>query len=109
MPCLEFGCSFTWPYFLIGATGGLTAVLVLPGCYVTMPSKRKVHGQTRYYLGVFGRLIVSGIFACVVDTNNKNAFFAGFFAWHVLTWASEGGWGLLKQRLEALFNRREES
>lgn len=101
----QFGCTWTLAYFLWGASGGLVAVLVLPGCYVTMPSKRKVHGETRIYLGVLARLLVAGVFACVVDTNNRNAFFAGFFAWHVVTWASERGWQVLKERIEGFFKR----
>ena len=102
----EFGCRFTWPYFLIGMLGGLAATLVLPGSYTALPRVCKVKGEWRMYWGFLARLVVSGIFACVVDNSNKNAFFSGFFAWHACKWAAEGGWQLLRERPECVFTNK---
>ncbi|MCE5200852.1 MAG: hypothetical protein ABFD54_05975 [Armatimonadota bacterium] len=100
-----FGCKWTFEYFATGLVGGLVATLILPGSYTTLPRLENVEGEVRLYWGVFARLIAAGVFGCIVDCNNRNAFFGGFFSWHVLRWMSEEGWILLKTRLKAWFSK----
>lgn len=105
MPSLPFelGCKFTWEYFLTGLLGSLVAVLVLPGCYTALPRFERVNGELRFKWGALARLVVGGIFGCVVDCNTRNAFFGGFFSWHICRWATGEGWQYIKKRLLGAF------
>lgn len=100
---IEFGCQFTWPYLVFGFLGGLVALLTKPGAYLMAPYKERVKGRVRIHLGTAGRLIVAAIMGCVVDCNNRNAFFGGFFSWHMCRWLSEDGWNHLRTAAEMLF------
>jgi len=94
------GCKFTLANFLVGALGGLVALLVLPGSYTTLPRLfRNKRRELQMNWNALARLIVSGIGGCVVDCNSRNTFFGGFFSWHVFTWLSEDGWSILRGRL----------
>jgi len=94
------GCKFTWEYFLIGCAGGLVATLILPGCYLSMPQYRLEGGDKRVYAGFVARLIVAGIIGCVVDCNQRNVFFGGFFSWHACRWLADDGWKWLEAKLK---------
>lgn len=96
------GCKWTVEYFLTGCAGGFVALVILPGCYIVMPSVRKHEDEVRVYLGALARVIVAGIAGCVVDCSSRNAFFAGFFAWHVFKWLESQGWRELRARLLAM-------
>ena len=98
---LELGCQFTPFYFAIGSIGSLIAVLVLPGCYTTLPSICKVKGEWRLRWAVAGRLFAGGVAGCIADHNGVNALFAGFFCWHLFKWLSEEGWRSFECRLKA--------
>jgi len=100
----ELGCRFTIEYFGTGCMGGLVAVLILPGSYITLPAIRKVGNELRVYWGVFARIFVAGVAGCVVDCSTRNAFFGGFFAWHAFRWIESQGWKDLQSRLEMLLN-----
>lgn len=91
----ELGCKWTLEYFMTGLAGGLVAVLILPGCYTTLPYIEKVDGECRLKWGFVARLVVAAIAGCVVDTNIRNAFFGGFFSWHAFRWLSEDGWNYI--------------
>jgi hypothetical protein len=99
----HLGCKWTVDYFLTGCAGGLVAVLILPGTYLTLPSFRKVNGDWRFYLGALARIGVAGIAGCVMDCNNRNSFFGGFFAWHGFRFLADDGWRWLRTRLRKLF------
>lgn len=103
----EFGCKWTLDYFLTGCAGGLVAVLILPGGYLAMPRFRTVDGELRICLGAFARVIVAGIAGCVVDCSSRNAFFAGFFAWHAFRWFGDDGWKWLRAKLERMVCRSD--
>ncbi len=104
---MPLGCKWTVEYFLTGCAGGLVAVLILPGAYMTMPCLRKVKGEYRVYLGALARVVVAGIGGCVVDCNPRNAFFGGFFAWHAFRWLGEDGWQYVLPRLKAGLHKPE--
>jgi hypothetical protein len=99
----EVGCKWTVEYFLTGCAGGLVAVLILPGSYTTIPRLWRIRGETRLVWGALARVVVAGIGGCVVDCSNRNAFFAGFFAWHVFTWCGTEGWAALRDKLRKLW------
>jgi hypothetical protein len=100
---IQLGCQFTLFYFTMGFLGSLIAVWVLPGCYTELPSICKVRGKWRIQWAVLARLLTGGIFGCIADRNGVNAFFAGFFCWHVFKWLSEKGWEHLESRLNAFW------
>jgi hypothetical protein len=91
----ELGCKWTLEYVLSGLAGGLVAVLILPGCYTTLPRLEWVDGECRIRWGAVARLVVAAIIGCVVDCSPRNAFFGGFFSWHACRWLSEDGWNHL--------------
>ena len=96
----ELGCRWTVEYCLSGCAGGLVAVIILPGSYMTLPCVKRVDGELRFCFGALARIVVAGIAGCVVDCNLRNAFFGGFFAWHAFRWLGDDGWKWLKGRLE---------
>ena len=102
----ELGCKFTLQYFLIGCIGGLAAVMTLPGSYIIWPRIQKVGDEKRIYLGFLARIAVAGVIGCVVDCNNRNVFFGGFFSWHICRYAQEDGWKWLKGILQSWFSKR---
>ena len=97
----ELGCEWTADYFMTGCLGGIVAVLILPGSYLTLPCFRKVDGEWRFCPGAFARILVAGIAGCVVDCTSRNAFFGGFFAWHAFRWMGEDGWKWIRSQLDA--------
>ena len=103
----ELGCKFTVENFLIGALGGIVAVLVLPGSYMTLPRMIRLEdGEQRVCWGAFARIIVAGIGGCVVDCNQRNTFFGGFFSWHMFRWAADDGWKMVSGELKRLARQR---
>ena len=103
MSFFQLGCKWTAEYLLTGLAGGLLATLILPGSYMTLPAFKHVDGELRLYWGALARLIAAAVVGCIVDTNPRNAFFGGFFSWHVLRWLSQDGWAILKSKISALF------
>lgn len=97
---ITLGCRWTIEYLLTGLAGGIVAVLILPGCYVSLPRIRRENDEVRVYGGAVARLIVAAIAGCIVDCNVRNAFFGGFFSWHAFRWLSEDGWKYIRRRLQ---------
>lgn len=97
--------KWSWEFFWWGVAGSFIAVVVLPGCYTTLPSLKKEDGNLNIHWGALGRLLAGGIAGCLADRNGVNACFGGFFSWHVFTWASVEGWKYLQTRLKAFFTK----
>lgn len=94
------GCKWTVEYALSGIAGAIVATLILPGSYLTLPCCRKNdNGEIHFHLGALARIIVGGIIGCVVDCTSRNAFFGGFFSWHIARWLSEDGWKWIHRQL----------
>lgn len=105
---IRFGCEFTPYNFLIGMIGGLVAVLILPGCYTTIPwFTRGENDEIIFHWGALGRLVVAGIAGCVLDCNTRNTFFGGFFGWHLFRWAGNEGWQSIKARLRSFLEAKQ--
>ena len=82
MNFFELGCKFTLEYFLIGTLGGLVSAGV---SYIQTCDTGK--RPSWWFFGF--RVLISGIGGCVVDCNNRNVFFGGFFAWHFFRFLEE--------------------
>jgi len=85
------------------------ALVILPGCYMVMPRVSRHEGEVRLYLGAVARIAVSGIAGCLVDCHARNAFFGGFFAWHVFRWLESQGWKELQSRISAILKSKHDS
>lgn len=97
---ITLGCQWTIEYALSGIAGAIVATLILPGSFFTLPCcKRGENGDLQFHFGAIARIIVGGILGCVVDCSSRNAFFAGFFSWHLARWLGDDGWRWLHAKL----------